>query len=164
MKFDLGKYDLEGYDQTIITSAAGLLLLKCAAWTEGSGHGGAISANEVISLFDDITESENVAGMVDYRKAFISSTYADVLSKTYWPVLVDPPVGLGSRITLQIALGTDADTYATKPADETFSDTVMCDVYAETHQAIWIKREITSISPMPAYTKDVIISIMVSGE
>lgn len=164
MKFDSGKYDLEGFDQSLITSISGLQLIKCANWTEGSTHGGAIGTIEVASLFDDITEAQNIAGMTDYRKAFIKATESDVLTKTYTPVLVNPPESISSRITLTIAAGTADDTMTTKPADESFDTSLLCDIYTGESQPVWIKRTITGTETLPAYLRGVQISLMVSGE
>jgi hypothetical protein len=164
MKFDLGQFDLEGFDQTLITSVSGLILLKCANWTEGTSHGGTIGTIEVASLFDDITEAENVAGLTDYRKAFIKATESDVLTKTYTPVLVNPPESISGRITLTIAAGTADDTMTTKPADESFDTSLLCDIYTGESQPVWIKRTITGTETLPAYLRGVQISLMVSGE
>lgn len=164
MKFDLGQFDLEGFDQTLITSVSGLILLKCANWAEGTSHGGTIGTIEVSTLFDDITEAENVAGSTDYRKAFIKATGSDVLTKTYTPVLVNPPESISGRITLTIAAGTADDTMTTKPADESFDASLLCDIYSGESQPVWIKRTITGVESLPAYLRGVQTSLMVSGD
>lgn len=67
---------------------ANLKYYRCANWTENQSHGGAIDlANEIITdemnnVFDDVTNSERIAGMVDYRKVFFRNENEDEYTNT----------------------------------------------------------------------------------
>lgn len=67
-------------------SAALLKCYRCATWTPGDDHGGDIdTGNEITtgvdqSIFDDVTNSERVSGMTDYRKVAFRNENSGV-----WP-------------------------------------------------------------------------------
>ena len=53
-----------------------LVWYKCLTWTEGTSHGGAVNTSAPITnatpenIFDNISDSERVNGVTDYRKIF----------------------------------------------------------------------------------------------
>jgi hypothetical protein len=69
-------------------TASGITIYKCATWTEGATHGGNISTAVITSstdqnIFDDVTNSERVAGDIEYRKIYIrngnATEWSDVI-------------------------------------------------------------------------------------
>lgn len=70
-------------------TASGITVYRCSTWTEGSGHGGNIGTTSITTatdqnVFDDVTNSERVAGDTEYRKIYIrngnATEWSDVIT------------------------------------------------------------------------------------
>jgi hypothetical protein len=64
-------------------TAANLKFYKCATWTEGATHGGAIDTGSEITsgvsqnIFDNVTDAERTTGVTMYRKIYLRNENAD---------------------------------------------------------------------------------------
>ena len=96
---------------------------ECLTWTEGATHGGDINlANKITTdtfenIFDSVTDSERIAGDIDYRKIYIRNDNVgdnpDWNQVRCWISQFTSSTDDEISITAQ---GTDADTQATASA------------------------------------------------
>ncbi len=154
MQFNRTIFNISPFNVIISDSYSylGLQLLKCANWAEGPTHGGIATEYTVDSMWDYVSEYENINGASDYRKGFIknfgeTSTGACVIR----PVITAPNDLIG-RINIILASGTASDNMTNKPADGSFGSSLSLTIDAGETKPIWLKRTITAGgSPASSY-------------
>jgi len=146
MQFNRTIFNISPFNVIISDSHSylGLQLLKCANWAEGPNHGGIATEYTVDSMWDYVSEYENINGASDYRKGFIknfgeTSTGACVIR----PVITAPNDLIG-RINIILASGTASDNMTNKPADGSFGSSLSLTIDAGETKPIWLKRTITA--------------------
>lgn len=163
MKFNAGAgWDVAPFDVQIVGYLAGLKLFKCATWEEGVTHGGDISANEVDTMFDYITDAQDVSGYTDYRKVHAKNTSGTITGVCYIRPVLTLPDELVSRLAVTIAAGTDYDDMSSKPADSAFSNVITANLSAGAYQPIWVKRTILPAGETRKYYTNIPLSFTVS--
>jgi hypothetical protein len=155
MGFDSGYgFDVSPFNRSILSSYSytGLTCLKCANWAEGPTHGGIATEYTVDTLWDYVSEYENLNGASDYRKVFVknfgeSSTGSCVIRPVF-----TAPNDLVGRLSCILGTGTASDNMSNKPADGTFGSSLTVTIDAGVSQPIWLKRTITAgTSPASSY-------------
>jgi len=129
-------------------------LYQCAIWTEGSSHGGDISATEISAsgiqnIFDNVTDQERQNGDTEYRKVYFKNLNADTVSIKNWiETAYSAP---NETISISLAVST-SDTQAsatgyTYYTPNSISHANVLDLGSlaqNAYKGIWIKRVITA--------------------
>lgn len=140
-----------------VADLSAIRLYQCSTWTQGSSQGGAISSTEIEddgqlfnTIFPDVSNTDRVAGLVDYRKVFIKNT-SDI--GCWFDVLVWISTNTTSDgDSIAIALGTDSDvqtdaddyTYY-QPTSKTHEDVLEAgDLLCGESIAVWIRRTVNA--------------------
>ena len=160
MTFNTGSFETGYFNPVLVGSTSGLVLYKCVYWVENATHGGDISGNEVDTLFDFISNAENIAGNTDYRKCHLKNLGTSTGDKVIRPVIF-APTGLKERLTVEIASGYDYDDMSNKPADGNFSDSLSFNLGTNAYQPFWLKRTISADAD-PDYYLNVKIALIIS--
>lgn len=137
-------------------SATLIKYFQCVVWTEGASHGGAIdTANEIITstdqnIFDDVSDSERVAGDINYRKIYVRNENVDTwnavkswISQFTLATNDEIEVKLGTSSGIQSGEGVAAGYVS--PDSKSHVDVLdVGDLVQDASQAIWIKRTVTA--------------------
>ena len=154
MQFNRTIFNISPFNVIISDSYSylGLQLLKCANWAEGPNHGGIVTEYTVDSMWDYISEYENINGASDYRKGFVKNFGEDSTGSCILRPVFTAPNDLSGRLNCIIASGTASDNMTNKPADESFGTSLSVTIEPGETKPIWLKRTITAGgSPASSY-------------
>lgn len=133
-----------------------LRFYRCTSWEESDAHGGTINTDsEIISgnlnnIFDDVSNSERVNGMIDYRKIYVRNNNAGTWSNVL--VWINQLTN-ATNDEIYIALGTDGGTKSDEGENLTYVQPTSAghpdvlsigDLAQYESQSIWIKRIVTA--------------------
>jgi hypothetical protein len=123
---------------------SGIIIFQCANWAEGPTHGGVATTQIVTTMWDYISNYENVNGNTDYRKVFIEN-YGNqpTGSCVIRPGFIAPNDLIGILNT-QIALATSSDSMSNRPADNMFGSGLSTSIPVHGTIPVWIKRTINA--------------------
>lgn len=165
MGFDSGSgWNIGPFDVSIIGYISGLKLYQCVNWLETETHGGDISVNQVTTLFDYITDAQDIAGYTDYRKVHIKNTLTTPTGDCYVRPVLSIPEVLLSRLSVTVAVGLDYDDMSNKPVDGSFNTVIPVSLAAGAYQPMWIKRTITAAEGERVYYTNLPLAFTVSTE
>lgn len=129
---------------------------RCVTWAEGDSHGGDIDLTSEItggdlSVFDDVTDAERVAGDVEYRKVYVRNENADTWAAILAWIETQTPAA-NSVIAINADDATTGDTQATaklytyyEPDSKEHANVqTIGDLAQNAYHAIWIRRTITA--------------------
>lgn len=154
MQFNRTIFNISHFNVIISDSYSyiGLQLLKCANWAEGPNHGGIVTEYTVDSMWDYISEYENINGASDYRKGFVKNFGEDSTGSFILTPVIEAPNDLVGRLNVKIAIGTSSDNMTNKPVDTNFGSSLTTVIDSNAVLPIWLKRSITAGgSPASSY-------------
>lgn len=141
-----------------VADKADIRFYKCATWTPGASHGGAINTDEEIlndvdswnNVFTDFPDGDRAAGATFYRKVFVKncSAHGSWHNTKLWfaPIYTgSTPFLWNTNISIVAGTNSDIQTAATgytyvQPTDITHADCIVLgDLWEGQSKSFWLK-------------------------